>query len=268
MRLFALLLALLALLAAAPAQAHDLFLKPDAFLLAPRSNVRVRMFNGTFTQSENAVTRDRVRDFTLVTPESVRHPENISWKDAGKASEFAIGVGPPGTYVLGLSIKPRELKMDGKAFNDYLREEGVLDVLAVREQAGELQRPLRERYSKHVKALLQVGDTKSDVSRPLGYPAEIVPLGNPYALAVGAELELLCLVDGAPAAGVNVIAGSQARPGAAPETKRYAADAEGKVRVPIRTAGKQFAKFIRMVRADETGLDYESKWATLTFEVR
>jgi hypothetical protein len=40
------------------------------------------------------------------------------------------------------------------------------------------------------------------------------------------------------------------------------------VRVPILTAGQHFAKFISMVPADESGLDYESKWATLTFEVR
>lgn len=259
--------ALLAMLAAPAALAHDLFLKPDAFLLAPRSNVRVRMFNGTFTTSENAVTRDRVRDLTLVTPESVRHPENVSWKDTGKASEFAIGVGPAGTYVLGLSIKPRELRMEGKAFNDYLREEGVLDVLESRQRAGALERPSRERYSKHVKALFQVGDSKNDVSKPLGHPAEIVPLGNPYALGPGAELELLCLVDGRPAGGVNLIAGSQPKNGKL-QSRTYHADAEGHVRVPILAAGPHFAKFISMVPADESGLDYESKWATLTFEVR
>ncbi len=267
MRLRFALLALLAVLASPAALAHDLFLKPDTFLLAPRSNVRVKLFNGTFTTSENAITRDRVRDFTLVTPESVRHPENVSWKDTGKATEFAIGVGPAGTYVLGLSIKPRDLRIEAKAFNEYLREEGVLDVLESRQRAGALERPSRERYSKHVKALLQVGDFRSDVSKPLGYPAEIVPLGNPYALGLGAELELLCLVDGQPAGGINLIAGSQPRNGKL-EAKTYHTDAEGHVRVPILAAGRHFAKFISMVPAEETGLDYESKWATLTFEVR
>jgi hypothetical protein len=179
-----------------------------------------------------------------------------------------IGVGPAGTYVLGLSLQPRELRMEGKAFNAYLRAEGVLDVLAGREKAGELEQPSRERYSKHVKALLQVGDSRSDVSKPLGYPAEIVPLGNPYALGVGAELELLCLVDGVPAAGVNLIAGSQPRAGALFESKTFASDGDGRVRVPILATGKHFAKFIRMVRVGEAGVDYESKWATLTFEVR
>jgi hypothetical protein len=33
-------------------------------------------------------------------------------------------------------------------------------------------------------------------------------------------------------------------------------------------AGRWYVKFVHMVRATEPGLDYESKWATLTFEMR
>jgi len=36
------------------AVAHDLFLKPEAYVLPPHQRVRVRAFNGTFQQSENA----------------------------------------------------------------------------------------------------------------------------------------------------------------------------------------------------------------------
>jgi hypothetical protein len=32
--------------------------------------------------------------------------------------------------------------------------------------------------------------------------------------------------------------------------------------------GRWYVKFIHMVRVTEPGLDYESKWATLTFETR
>ena len=33
------------------------------------------------------------------------------------------------------------------------------------------------------------------------------------------------------------------------------------------SSGRWYVKFIHMVRASEPGLDYESKWATLTFEI-
>ncbi|HKQ89324.1 MAG TPA: hypothetical protein VJZ77_01480, partial [Blastocatellia bacterium] len=32
--------------------------------------------------------------------------------------------------------------------------------------------------------------------------------------------------------------------------------------------GKWFIKFIHMTKLNETNLDYESKWASLTFEIR
>jgi hypothetical protein len=38
--------------------------------------------------------------------------------------------------------------------------------------------------------------------------------------------------------------------------------------VTLDAAGTWYVKFVHMVRASEPGLDYESKWATLTFETR
>jgi hypothetical protein len=33
-------------------------------------------------------------------------------------------------------------------------------------------------------------------------------------------------------------------------------------------AGRWYVKFINMQKTDAEGLDYESKWATLSFEIR
>jgi hypothetical protein len=38
--------------------------------------------------------------------------------------------------------------------------------------------------------------------------------------------------------------------------------------VTLDAAGRWYVKFVHMVRVTQRGLDYESKWATLTFEVR
>jgi uncharacterized GH25 family protein len=68
----------------------------------------------------------------------------------------------------------------------------------------------REQYQKHVKAVLQVGDARSNTfSTVLGYPAEIVPLRNPYAAHIGDTLAFRCLVDGKPLTNQLVIAGAQ-----------------------------------------------------------
>ena len=41
------------------ANAHDLFLKLNSYFLQPNSSATVRLMNGDFCKSENAVSRDR-----------------------------------------------------------------------------------------------------------------------------------------------------------------------------------------------------------------
>lgn len=64
-----LLLAFLLLIGtAASLAADDLFLKLESFFVRPQSTARVYVLNGTFSRSEGAVARDRLRDPSLITP--------------------------------------------------------------------------------------------------------------------------------------------------------------------------------------------------------
>ena len=97
--------------------------------------------------------------------------------------------------------------------------------------------------------------------------SELVPLENPYALRARDTLWVRCLVDGRPVADQTVIAGWQ-RGTMRPRQTMLRANAEGVASVPLTSSGKWFVKFVHMAPADDPSLDYESKWATLTFEVR
>ena len=87
------------------------------------------------------------------------------------------------------STKPSVIALSGDDFNLYLKEDGIPDALEARTKAGELGKAVKERYHKHVKAMVQVGNARSDhYATVLGYPAELVPMENPYAVKVGATL--------------------------------------------------------------------------------
>ncbi len=101
----------------------------------------------------------------------------------------------------------------------------------------------------------------------LGYPAEIVPVTNPYFLVLGDTLAVRCLVDGKPVAQQLVIAGGQRDTSAIPEI-RARSGPDGVARFVIRTTGKWYVKFIHMMPLSGDSVNYESKWATLTFQVR
>ncbi len=260
-----LLLPVLLLLASAGALgAHDLFLKLDSYFVSPGATLQVRVLNGTFSTSDGAVARDRVRDIALVTPAGRTRLDTTAWAAQGDTSVLKVRTGESGTYVVGASVHPRELKLEAKDFNDYLAHDGVPDVLAARRRNGELDRPARERYSKHVKALVQVGDRRThSYDTALGYPAELIPLENPYTLKAGGTFRVRAEVDGQPVAKQLVVAGSRRG------QQSVRTDSLGVARVRIGSRGAWYVKFIHMRPASgDTTIDYESKWATLTFGVR
>jgi uncharacterized GH25 family protein len=262
------LLFLVALCAAIAASGHDLFLKLDSYFLQPNSRATVRLLNGTFQGSDGTVARDRFRDISLFAPE-LRTPaaEALTWRDEGKTTIMEIQTESPGTYLVGVSTKPKEISLKAADFNAYLQEDGLPDTFAERKKNNELSKDVRERYSKHSRAVFQVGDKLSDdYKRPLGYPVEIIPQQNPYSLKVGETITVLCTRDGQPLVNQFVMAGWQARDGKL-HTIDARTDASGLAQLKLAGAGKWYVKIIYMTPLMDPSLNYESKWATLTFEI-
>ncbi len=258
------------LLGASLLWAHDLFLKLDTYFLEPHTRVRLAVLNGTFMKSEGFVAPERLADISVVSPEGrTRLSAATVWgRGPDSTSLLSLELGVPGTYVVGASTRTRELELVAEDFNAYLAEDGIPDILEARRRANEMGKPARERYSKHVKAVFQVGQRQSEgFGVALGYPAEIVPLENPYANRRGTTLRVQCLVDGRPVENQMVLWGGE-RDGHALAQRSTRTASNGVAEVTLDAAGRWYVKFVHMARATEPGLDYESKWATLTFEIR
>lgn len=255
---------------AAVAAAHDLFLRPRAFFLAPGAAAHIDVLNGTFDKSESALAFNRLTDMRIVGPSGTTRPDSTAWHVHGDSADLTWAAGPAGTYVIGAAVGPREIALTADEFNAYLKEDGVPDVLAARRAEGELGKPARERYAKNVKTLLQVGDARTpSFATVFGHPAELVPLENPYTVRIGGALHLRALVDGKPIAGQAVLAGGVTASGARIAETTVRTNADGVATVTISTAGHWYVKFIHMVKAtDDATIDYRSKWATITFGAR
>jgi len=256
-------------LVAGSLSAHDLFLKLSTYFLPPNTPVQALLLNGTFTTSEGVVARNRIADVSLVGPAGRTALDTTAVSARGDSSLLRFRTGGTGTYALGLSMRPREIALTGEQFNGYLKEEGLDDVLADRTRSGTLGEAAKESYAKHVKAIFQVGDVRSDhYASVLGYAAEIVPLENPFEAKPGATLRFRCLVNGQPAAGLTVLAGGTTSRGVAIPQARASTDSAGVARIRLEVAGRWYVKFINMQRSTQAGLTHQSQWATLTFEVR
>lgn len=251
------------------AAAHDMFVKPASYFVMPNTETLVRVLNGTFSVSSNAIARTRVSDLSVVSPAGRSRIDTTAWSAAGDTSTFRFRAGDAGTYVLGVSTRPSMIEMSSDTFDLYLAEDGIPDELAARRKAPSTQR-VRERYSKHVKAFVQVGDARTDgYATPLGYPAELIPLSNPYALKAGDTLRVRTLVDGQPAAKQYVLYGGRTPSGRRLAQKSARSDADGVASIPVTSRGTWYVKFINLAkRPADPAVDYESKWATITFQLR
>lgn len=258
------------LFAAAVASAHDMFLRAErSYAIAPNSELVIRLLNGTFSESENSIVRARVRDASVAGPRARTPVDMSTWTESGDTTTFRVRVGAAGTYAVGISTRPSVIALSADTFNMYLRDDGIPDILAQRRTRKELDKPARERYHKHVKTLLQVGDSLGPgFDAAFGYPAEIIPLVNPYSLRRGATMRVRVVVDGKPVANQFVLFGGRDASGGRIEQKRARSTADGTLRVPLTAAGDWYIKFIHMARVTTDTVDYESKWATLTFGVR
>lgn len=248
---------------------HDLFLKLDNFFVAANSKVTINILNGTFMASEGAVNFARLRDASIVAPDGTRtKPVEANFTKNETTSFLNVDVKDAGTYVAGLSTMEREIDLEGKDFNDYLSHDGIPDTLAERKERKELDKKVRERYSKHVKAIFQAGDVRTDSYKTvLGYPVELVPQQNPYRLKAGDSIEIFCLKDGKPLVNQLVQSGREAN-GKVVAGQELRTDKKGMVKFKLDAVGKWYVRFINMTRMDDPKINYESKWATLTFEIR
>ncbi len=249
---------------------HELFLKSDVYFLEPGQVSELYLYNGTFDISENEISRDRIVDAKVLGPQFEFLPANESYYDKEKATYLKLAFGGEGTYVAGVSTLPRTLEMTAQDFNDYLDHEGLDHVLSARKIHGIDNRGATEIYSKHVKALLQVGHiTTDDFKRVLGYPIEFVPVENPYSKKAGDEISFQLLVDGKPLSGQTVHFSTSA-PGedAHANERSTTTDEKGIMTMVPSKAGKWYVATIHMVVSEKEDIDYESNWATLTFAVK
>lgn len=250
-------------------KAHDLFLKFDTYFLRANAKATVRLLNGTFRVSESAVPRDRIQDVSVVTPAAgITHPQETVWHNEGKTALIDLETGEAGTYVIGVSTKHKEYDFKAAEFNKYLVHDGIPDVLAQRRKRGELGEDARERYSKHVRAIFQVGDARTDSYKTLlNYPLEIIPQQNPYALTVGQTIEVLCTLEGQPLVNQSVTFGWEST-GRASRPLTTRTNARGIARFKLISPGKWYVKTVHISKLANSAVNYESNWATLTFEIR
>ncbi|WP_019947929.1 DUF4198 domain-containing protein [Hymenobacter aerophilus] len=264
---------LLLLAAASAALAHEFWLEPARFVVAPGTRVHLRRLTGENFTGEGWAGRygrlELLRHYAPAMPPADLRPAAAAPDDSIQST---VTFTEPGTHLVALATNNATITLEADKFTAYLREEGLDNVLALREQRGQTAAPGREAYRRCAKTLVQAGpynpaDTARAWARSVGLPLELVPEQNPYGLAAGAPLTVRVLRAGQPVAGQLVLLWRRgARP--RPLLQKLRSNQNGRVLLHLSGPGQYLVSTVRMESAPAaTGADWQSTWSTLTFGV-
>jgi hypothetical protein len=258
---------LFALAAALPA--HDYWIEPSTFRPKPGEAVLLSHRVGERLAGE-AVPRNplAIVRFDLVSGDGETSP--VPGRDGVDPAGFVkVGVAGPALVVFQSTRSFVEL-LPGK-FDEYLALEGLEKIQLQREKLGRGKELGREAFSRSAAAWLCVGGSGASRSpapaaRPAGLDLEIEPDHDLCAARAGQEVGFRVLFRGKPVAGLLAVALSRTGE-QLPIAVRT--DRQGRFRFKLETPGFWLIKAVEMQPLlGVPNADWESFWASLTFELR
>ncbi len=253
------------LCALASAEAHDTWLAPDQFVIAPKTTVTLDLTSGMeFPKLETGPKRARVQSAQYrLAGETVKIDEISEGKEALR---FVAEPGEPGIATFWVVFPPKEIELKPAEVKGYLAEIEAPESLQ-REWAEMKPQRWRELYSKHQKTFVRVGTPPAEDQswkEPVGLALEIVPEEDPTAVKAGGEFAVRVLKDGKPFPEfpLNAVAGGETKG----ETRTT--DAEGRVSFRLEKAGPWLLRGTEVRKSTKPEADWESDFTTLTVDVK
>jgi uncharacterized GH25 family protein len=243
--------------------AHDMWIVPTTFSPEPGEIVGVRLRIGQDLLGDPLPRDPALVNQFVVEDAAGRKP--VVGRDGADPAGF-VRVAMPGLLVIGYRSNPSAIELAPEKFNQYLKEEGLDAIAALRARRNETGASAHELFSRCAKSLVLSG-SPSDAhgDRLLGFPLELVAERNPYAIRAGQDLPVRLTYENRPLAGALVVAMNRLNPS---EKLAARTDNDGRVRFRLRPGGMWLIKAVHMVPAPAGAkADWASFWASLTFEM-
>lgn len=256
---------LLVALVATIAQAHEFWLQPKKYRYQLGEEMKVDFMVGEgFTGEFWDLTHHKVEKLEWHRAAGVM--DLMKEVKSTKGNNLTRKLDTEGTHLFFMISNAAYIELDGKAFNEYLKEDGLDDILAERKKLNQLDKPSTEYYSRYAKLLVQAGEKKDDVfKKKIGLRYEIIPDQNPYLLKTGDYLQCNVFYEGKPAPHALVKVWSKIN--TTTFLQNIYTENDGSIRFPISTSGEWMVSSVKMIKSEKPGAEYHSLWASLVFGI-
>lgn len=246
-------------------QAHEFWLQADRYFIKTGEKVQLKFMVGeNFMGEPWDLKVHRVESLAAYEGEIVRTlVDSIDQETGTLSTRFA----KPGTKMLVMQSNAAFIELEPDLFNAYLKEDGLDEVYAVREQSKTLGSKAREHYSRHTKLFVQVGETRDEVYKKIvGMPIELVPQRNPYELKKADKIRFLVLFNGKPLFGAKVRVWN--RFDNRTTIQNLYAQKDGMIEMQISNPGSWMVSVVKMIPSKDPAADWRSYWGSLVFAVK
>ncbi len=264
MRILALVLSVIA----APVAAHEFWIEPLAYQVAPEGRLEANIVNGQeFAGAKLAYLPQRFVNFVLFSGTETDQVE-------GRPGDLPALQQDP--VAEGLNIAAYQANnatvdyANWEKFQKFVDHKDFGDVLSQHEARGISVDGFKEVYSRHSKTLFGVGNSEGS-DRRVGLETEIVALTNPYTddLSAGFQVQVYYRNDLRPNTQVEVF---EKAANSTVTISLYRTNDEGIAVFPVRPGYRYMVDAV-VLRAPSTalmetsGAVWETLWANLTFAV-
>ncbi len=242
-----------------PAQAHDFWIEPGSFRPAAGAKVPLRLFVGMdFAGEPTVYLPDTFERYAVVGPDGEKNISGTLGDDP--AGEFTVTRSGP--YIVAYRSTLFSVTFDTLTeFEQYLEKEGLERIKTLRAFGPPKGKVIRENYSRSAKSLVVAGQPGAAADRALGLRLELIAEKNPYTTA---RVPLRLLYEGKPLANALVVAFNKAEP---LKKQKARTDKDGRAQLDFGRPGTWLVTSVHMFPAPpKTNADWESVWASLTFE--
>lgn len=243
------------------AAAHDFWMEPSSFSGSPGATIEVALYVGDGAQIDEVG-----RSPDLVRFEAVSGATRRSVAAAPRSAPAGLTrLAEPGWTTLVYQSNPSFIELPAEKFESYLDDEGLEEISIERQRRGESLAPAHESYARYCKSLVHVGDAAGGHDAEVGLPIELVADDDPALWRDGGALAFRLLFEGEPIAGrlVKLVHLEDPRLRLLGRT-----DLDGRVEFSPPRGGPWRVVSVHMLPATpEIGGEWESYWASLTFEL-
>jgi primary-amine oxidase len=241
-----------------PADAHEFWLAPHRYTVAPRAEIVASLRVGQMLQgTELPYSNGSFVEFTIQSSAGAQ----AATGSEGDMPALSMAARSEGLHVVTYHSTPNVIKHEDPAhFQEYIAHEGLESVA----DAGRCpsKGTCDEAYTRYAKTLIQVGSNVADYrDEARGAPLELVAGDNPYRPRLGVlPIRLLRLGKPVPNRRITLI-----HYDGRVEESFLETDATGRAEISLSGGGTFLLNAIDLQPVERESIQWESHWASLTF---